>query len=85
MTPCGKKARWAVIEQGIPYPVCRGHGDDKKFKAAGMKFRKAKKGETCGQSVMVGQACAKAMEMISQGKPPKDIWAAYMKKLREDP
>ncbi len=85
MTPCGKKAKWVVIVDGMPYPVCKAHGDEKRLRAAGMKIRKAKKNERCGQSRTIERACIKAMDMIANGRPSKDTWAEYMKELRQDP
>ena len=85
MTPCGKKAKWAVLVDGMPYPVCRSHGDDKRFKAMGMKFRKAKKEERRGQSKTIERACIKAMEMIANGDSGKNVWGEYMRELRVDP
>lgn len=86
-TPCGRRAKWVVVVEGevAGAPLCDRHGPEHILRAAGMKLRRAKPKETCGQSQKQEQAFFEGMKLLQEGKSSSEVWQRYLDVFREDP
>ena len=63
---CGESARLVILAEGYDHPVCKRHAQEEVIKKMGLLYRKARAGETCGQSQNYERATLDMMEEMGQ-------------------